>query len=138
MTVAQKDLKMWDKVPVVQIFLGILGFGLSIMFCTTFCRLCQHFRERQVDREEWRRNAEEGRTPPIYVIPFPRSMSQQDSEDHSRVPSYSPEILYGPSQYNTNPYCGPPPSYNEVGQRAGTCLLTRISVVCKHMWILAM
>lgn len=96
-----------------RIFLGFLGFGLSILFCTTFCRACSRFREEQIEREAWRRSEQDGRPPSIYFIPFPGNMSQQDSEDHIRVPRYSQE-LQTPPQYGPIAYSGPPPSYNEV------------------------
>ncbi|XP_068577191.1 uncharacterized protein si:dkey-283b1.6 [Cebidichthys violaceus] len=104
----------FDSIPILEIFLGILGFGLSIMFCTTFCRACSRLREEQIDREAWRRSEQEARPPPIYFIPFHGSMSQQDSEDHPRVPRYSQE-LHAPPRYSNAAVCGPPPSYNEVG-----------------------
>ncbi|XP_051279368.1 uncharacterized protein si:dkey-283b1.6 isoform X1 [Dicentrarchus labrax] len=100
--------------PILEIFLGILGFGLSIMFCTTFCRACSRIREEQIEREVWRRSEQDGRPPSIYFIPFPRNISQQDVEEHLRVPRYSQE-LQSPPRYSTDAYCGPPPSYNELG-----------------------
>ncbi|GAA6226482.1 uncharacterized protein si:dkey-283b1.6 [Lates japonicus] len=96
----------------IEIFLGILGFGLSIMFCTTFCRACSRFREEQIEREAWRRSEQDGRPPSIYFIPFPRSTSQ-DGEDF-RVPRHSQE-LHAPPRYSTTAYSGPPPPYNELG-----------------------
>ncbi|XP_033973836.1 uncharacterized protein si:dkey-283b1.6 [Trematomus bernacchii] len=98
------------NIPILEIFLGILGFGLSIMFCTTFCRVCSRFREEQIDREAARRSNQELR-PPIYFIPFHGSLSQHDSEDVPGMPRYSQE-LYPP--YNNAAFCGPPPSYNEL------------------------
>ncbi|XP_040011857.1 uncharacterized protein si:dkey-283b1.6 [Xiphias gladius] len=100
-------------IPILEIFLGILGFGLSIMFCTTFCRACSRMREEQIEREAWRRSEQDGRPPSIYFIPFHGSRSQQDSED-ARVPPHSQE-LHTPPRYSTAVYCGPPPSYNELG-----------------------
>lgn len=99
--------------PSTRIFLGILGFALSILFCTTFCRACSRIREQQLERETWRRNEHDGRPPPIYFIPFPRSVPQHDSEDHLRVSQCSQE-LHTPPRYSTAVYCGLPPSYNEV------------------------
>lgn len=96
-----------------RIFLGILGFGLSIMFCTTFCRVCSRFREEQINREALRRSEQETRPPPIYFIPFHGSMSRQDSEDQDRGPRISLE-LHTPPRYSNVVFCGPPPSYNEV------------------------
>ncbi|XP_068167577.1 uncharacterized protein si:dkey-283b1.6 isoform X2 [Antennarius striatus] len=79
-----------------------------------FLQACSRYREEQIEREAWRRSEQEGRPPPIYFIPFPGSISQQDGEDHVRVPRYSQEFQ-SPPQYNTAAYCGPPPSYNELG-----------------------
>ncbi|XP_044051315.1 uncharacterized protein si:dkey-283b1.6 [Siniperca chuatsi] len=101
-------------IPILEIFLGILGFGLSIMFCTTFCRACSRLREEHIEREAWRRSEQDGCPRSIYFIPYPRRMSQQDSEDHHRVSQHSQE-LHTPPQYSTAVYCGPPPSYNELG-----------------------
>ena len=89
----------------------MLGFGLSVLFCTTFCRACTRLREEQIEREVWRRSEQDGRPPSIYFIPFHGSIPQPDSED-MRVPRYSEEILTSP-QYNTE-FAGPPPNYNEV------------------------
>lgn len=97
-----------------RIFLGMLGFGLSIMFCTTFCRACSRYREEQIEREVWRRTEQDGRPPPIYFIPFHGSMSHQDGDDHPRAPRYSQEN-HTPPQYSNAAYSGPPPSYNELG-----------------------
>ncbi|XP_071339524.1 uncharacterized protein [Trachinotus anak] len=103
----------FQYIPILEIFLGILGFGLSIMFCTTFCRACSRLREEELEREAWRRSEQDGRPPPIYFIPFPRSMSQQDSED-TRAVRHSQEV-HSPPRYSTAAYCGPPPSYDELG-----------------------
>lgn len=103
-----------DYVPFLEIFLGLLGFGLSIMFCTAFCRACSRIREAQIEREAWRYAEREGHQPPsIYVIPFPGNISQHDGEDPHRVPRYSQEV-HSPPQYSTSAYCGPPPSYTEL------------------------
>ncbi|XP_058491119.1 uncharacterized protein si:dkey-283b1.6 [Solea solea] len=102
----------FDTIPLLEIFLGVLGFGLSIMFCTTFCRACSRLRQEEIEREVWRRSEQDGRPPPIYFIPIPGSMSQTDVED-ARVPRFSQE-LHTPPQYSTA-YCGAPPSYNELG-----------------------
>lgn len=99
--------------PVLEIFMAVLGFGITIMFCTTFCRACNRLREEQIEREAWRRSEQEGRPPSIYVIPFPRTLSQ-DGEDNATVPRYSQEILM-PPQYNNTAFCEPPPAYNELG-----------------------
>lgn len=96
-----------------RIFLSILGFGLSIMFCTTFCRACSRLREEAIEREAWRRSEQDGHPPSIYFIPFPGGRSRRDSEDHLRAPRYSQE-LQSPPRYSMAGYCGPPPSYNEV------------------------
>ncbi|KAF7649284.1 hypothetical protein LDENG_00144070 [Lucifuga dentata] len=95
-------------IPVLEICLSILGFGLTIMFCTAICKACHRFRE---EREEWRRNQETA-PPPIYFIQYPGSMSQPDSEDYPRLPQCNQDPLR-PPRYSTTGYCGPPPSYNE-------------------------
>ncbi|XP_073322758.1 uncharacterized protein [Pagrus major] len=97
---------------ILEIFLGILGFGLSILFCTTFCRACSRFREEQIERELWRRNEQEVRHNPIFFIPFPRNVSE--GENHLRLPRYSEEVQ-SPPRYSTAAYCAPPPAYNELG-----------------------
>ncbi|XP_045891640.1 uncharacterized protein si:dkey-283b1.6 [Micropterus dolomieu] len=84
------------------------------MFCATFCRACNRLREQEIEREAWRRSEQDGHPRSIYFIPFPRSMSQQDSEDNHRVPQHSQD-LHTPPRYSTSVYCGPPPSYNELG-----------------------
>ncbi|KAA8592608.1 hypothetical protein FQN60_018063 [Etheostoma spectabile] len=104
-----------DYIPILEIFLGIMGFGLSIMFCTTFCRACFRFREDQIEREVWRRTDQEARPPPIFFIPFHGSLSRQDSEDHPRVPRYSQELTTLP-QYSNTLELKPedlPPAYTE-------------------------
>lgn len=93
-----------------SIFLGILGVGLSILFCTSFCRACHRYREAQIEREAWRRSVQEGQ-PPIYFIPFPGGRAQLDAEDPSREPRHSQD--HQPPQYSAVSY-GPPPSYNDV------------------------
>ncbi|KAL6114745.1 uncharacterized protein ACO6RY_05434 [Pungitius sinensis] len=105
-----------ESIPVLKIFLGILGFGLSIMFCTTFCRVCSRFREEQMNREALRRSEQDTRPPPIFFIPFHGGMSQQDSEDQpgGGGPRISLE-LHSPPRYSNVVFCGPPPSYNELG-----------------------
>ncbi|XP_034548863.1 uncharacterized protein si:dkey-283b1.6 [Notolabrus celidotus] len=100
-------------IPILEIFLGILGFGLSILFCTTFCRACSRIREEQIEMEARRRAEQDGRPHSIYFIPFPGNLSQ-DGEDHQRQPRYSQEGQR-PPRYSTSVYCGPPPSYNELG-----------------------
>ncbi|XP_060894472.1 uncharacterized protein si:dkey-283b1.6 [Labrus mixtus] len=99
--------------PFLEIFLGFLGFGLTILFCTTFCRACSRIREEQIEAEALRRSEQEGRPHSIYFIPFPRNISQQDIEDHFRVPRYSQEVQT-PPRYSTAANSGPPPSYNEL------------------------
>lgn len=96
-----------------SIFLGILGVGLSILFCTSFCRACQRYREAQIEREAWRRTGHDGQPPSIYFIPFPGNISHRDAEDPSREPRSSQD--HQPPQYSAVT-CGPPPSYNEVGR----------------------
>lgn len=97
-----------------SIFLGIMGVGLSILFCTSCCRACYRYREAQIEREAWRRSVQDGQ-PPIYFIPFPGNRSQLDVEDPSREPRYSQDNQ--PPQYSTISY-GPPPSYNDVSENA--------------------
>ncbi|KAE8291950.1 hypothetical protein D5F01_LYC09311 [Larimichthys crocea] len=104
----------FNTLPIMEIFLSILGFGLSIMFCTTFCRACSRLREEAIEREAWRRSEQDGHPPSIYFIPFPGGRSRRDSEDHLRAPRYSQE-LQSPPRYSMAGYCGPPPSYNELG-----------------------
>lgn len=91
----------------LDIFLGMLGFGLSIIFCTAFCRTCGRMREEQVQREVRRRREQEAR--PIYFIPFDRNPSLQDAED-PRGMDLPPTPTSGLPDYY-----GPPPSYNELG-----------------------
>ncbi|XP_062274136.1 uncharacterized protein si:dkey-283b1.6 [Scomber scombrus] len=99
-------------IPIVEIFVGFLGFGLFIMFCTTFCRACSRLREEQIEREALRRNEMEGWPPSIYFIPFPGGRSQQDGEDQVGVPRYSHEFT--PPRYSTEVFSGPPPAYSEL------------------------
>ncbi|XP_077418312.1 uncharacterized protein LOC144049341 [Vanacampus margaritifer] len=107
-----------SSIPALEIFLAILGIGLLIMFCTTFCRACSRLREEEIEREAWRRTEHDGRPPSIYFIPFHGRLSQQqqqEEEDHHGVPRYSQENVT-PPQYNAaGGYCGPPPSYTELG-----------------------
>lgn len=103
---------MLEYIPVLEIFLGFLAFGLSIMFCTTFCRACSRLREEQIEREAQLRSEQNGRPPPIYFIPFARGMSQ-DSEDGFSGVRYNETQT--PPQYASAMYCGPPPAYNELG-----------------------
>ncbi|KAM7391260.1 hypothetical protein PAMP_021960 [Pampus punctatissimus] len=84
------------------------------MFCTTFCRVCGRLRNEQIEQEAWRRNEQDGRPPSIYFIPYTGRRSQQDSEDHFRVPRYSQEH-HAPPRYSTDVFSGPPPPYNELG-----------------------
>lgn len=97
-----------DALPVLEIFMAVLGFGLTIMFCTTFCRACSRLREEQIEREAWRRTEHDGRPPPIYVIPFPRNLSQ-DSDD--MLPRHSLENL---PQYSNGAFSESPPAYSEL------------------------
>ncbi|KAF3695516.1 hypothetical protein EXN66_Car011192 [Channa argus] len=66
-----------------------------------------------MEREMWNRREQDGRPPSIFVIPFPRGMSQQDGEDHLRV-TQSGQERRTPPRYSTDVYCGPPPPYNEL------------------------
>ncbi|XP_035999929.1 uncharacterized protein si:dkey-283b1.6 [Fundulus heteroclitus] len=98
-----------DSFPYLEVFLGFLGFGLGILFCTSFCRSCARLREEQIEREAQHRREQDSQLRSIYFIPFPRSISRQDSEDlhgsdHLNPPRYSTAARYEP-----------PPSYNELG-----------------------
>ncbi|XP_037837615.1 uncharacterized protein si:dkey-283b1.6 [Kryptolebias marmoratus] len=93
-----------NSFPFLEVFVGILGFGLGIMFCTSFCRACSRIREEQIEREAQRRREQDGPLRSIYFIPFPRSISQQDSEEPPTPPRYSTSVYYES-----------PPSYNELG-----------------------
>ncbi|KAK7934372.1 hypothetical protein WMY93_005268 [Mugilogobius chulae] len=110
-----------DYLPVLEIFMAVLGFGLTIMFCTTFCRACSRLRDEQIEREVWRRTEHDGRPPSIYVIPFPRSLSQ-DSEDMVTRPSL---------EYTNGAFCEPPPAYNELGFKPDDLPLLTQSTVCQ-------
>ncbi|XP_041856619.1 uncharacterized protein si:dkey-283b1.6 [Melanotaenia boesemani] len=94
--------------PFLEIFLGILGFGLGIMFCTTFCKMCTRLREDQIEREAQMRLDRDSHLRSIYVIPFPRSRSQRDSEELSEDLNILPP-------FHNSVYYEPPPSYNELG-----------------------
>ncbi|KAM9821764.1 uncharacterized protein ACBT44_007228 [Syngnathus typhle] len=106
-------------IPVLEIFLAVLGFGLLIMFCATFCRACSRLREEEIEREAWRRTEHDGRPPSIYFIPFHGRLAQQEQQlqeqdEHHGVPPYSQEAFTLP-QYNTaGGHSGPPPSYTEL------------------------
>lgn len=110
----QAALRMPDYLPFLEIFLAMLGLGLTIVFCTTFCKMCSRFREEQREVTMRRNSDLEDRPPPIYIIPFP-GMSQHDSEDHLRVPRHSQELHSPPPRYSTTVYSEAPPSYNELG-----------------------
>ncbi|XP_057688871.1 uncharacterized protein si:dkey-283b1.6 [Corythoichthys intestinalis] len=108
----------FSSIPALEIFLAILGIGLLIMFCTTFFRACSRLREEQIEREAWRRTEHDGRPPPIFFIPFHGRLSQQQQqgeEDQQAVPQYNQESFTPPLYNDAGGYCGPPPSYNEVG-----------------------
>lgn len=107
-----------------RVFLGILGFGLAIMFCTTFCRACGRLREEQITREAIRRTEQDGRLQSIYFIPFPRSISPQDSEDQHDGDDLRPP------RYSTTVYTGPPPSYNEVMMSLPATLSVALTKSC--------
>lgn len=97
------------SLPFLEIFLGFIGFGLSIMFCTTFCRACSRLREEQIEAEALRRSEYEAHHRSIYFIPFRTDgVSHPDSENRPSVD------LQPPPRYSTEVYCGPPPSYNEL------------------------
>lgn len=95
----------------IEIFLGILGLGLTIIFCTACCRACIRIRDHQIDMEVRRRNELDGTPRPIYFIPFPRN--QQDSDDQMRAPRYSQEV-HTPPPFSTPGFNIPPPAYNEL------------------------
>lgn len=97
--------------PSTSIFLGILGVGLSILFCTTFCRACHRYREEEIERRTRQRSEQDGHVPSIYFIPFSGNLNLE-SDDHPREPRDSVDI-YLPPRYSTMSY-GPPPSYSEV------------------------
>lgn len=97
--------------PSTSIFLGILGVGLSILFCTTFCRACHRYREEEIERRARQRSEQDGHAPSIYFIPFSGNLNL-DSDDHPREQRDSVDI-YLPPRYSTMSY-GPPPSYSEV------------------------
>ncbi|XP_072243033.1 uncharacterized protein [Leuresthes tenuis] len=101
-----------ENFPFLELFLGLLGMGLSILCCTSFCRACTRFREEQIEREVQRRSEHSPHLQSIYFIPFPRSRPQQDSEDQHGVECGEPHT---PPRYSTTDYYGPPPSYNELG-----------------------
>ncbi|XP_051806990.1 uncharacterized protein si:dkey-283b1.6 [Acanthochromis polyacanthus] len=95
---------VFDSLPFLEIFLGFIGFGLSIIFCTTFCRACSRYREQQIEEEALRHSESEAHQRSIYFIPFrAEGMSHSDSEDS-----------HAPPRYSTDVYNGPPPSYNEL------------------------
>ncbi|XP_061586080.1 WASH complex subunit homolog 1 [Cololabis saira] len=99
--------------PFLEVFLGLLGFGLSILFCTTFCKSCSRFREEQLEREAQRRSELDSRMRSIYFIPFPRSMSHRESDD--QCGSEINNEFYAPPTYSNVYHYGPPPSYTELG-----------------------
>ncbi|CAJ1069178.1 uncharacterized protein si:dkey-283b1.6 [Xyrichtys novacula] len=103
----------FESLPILQIFMGIMGFGLIIIFCTTFCRVCSRIRDEQIEIAAQRNAAQNPHPHSVYFIPFPRNLSQDD-EDLPRVPRYS-QAVQMPPQYGTSPYSGPPPAYSELG-----------------------
>ncbi|KAF7200729.1 uncharacterized protein [Nothobranchius furzeri] len=74
-----------------------------------FCRSCSRIREVQIERQAHLRREQGSQLRSIYFIPFPRSVSRQDSEDLHGVEFPTPP------QYGTNAYFDAPPSYNELG-----------------------
>ncbi|CAL8343549.1 unnamed protein product [Lota lota] len=100
-----------------EIFLGIMGIGFSILFCTAFCRVCQRFRDDRLEREEWLRAREAGRPTSVFVIPVhgggPSRLERDDYPDRG-PPRYSQEVLR-PPRYSVTVGSGPPPAYNELG-----------------------
>ncbi|CAL8294283.1 unnamed protein product [Gadus morhua 'NCC'] len=103
-----------QNIPALEIFLGMLGFGFTILFCTAFCRVCQRFRDDQLEREEWLRNREADRPTSVFVIPVQGGHSALGREDYPvrGPPRYSQEV-HRPPRYSTT--TGPPPAYNELG-----------------------
>ncbi|XP_043968475.1 uncharacterized protein si:dkey-283b1.6 [Gambusia affinis] len=97
---------MINSFPYLEVFLGFLGFGLSILFCTSFCRSCARLREEQIEREAQLHSEQRSQMRSIYFIPFPRNNSRRDSDESDELtpPRYSTTIRYEP-----------PPSYNELG-----------------------
>lgn len=93
----------------LDIILYFLGIALFVLFTTTLCRVCYRFRKVRIEREQVQQ-VDENRN--IYFIPFPRSLSRQDSEDHLGEPRHSLEA-HMPPQYNAV-YLEPPPAYNEL------------------------
>ncbi|KAF6716146.1 hypothetical protein FQA47_016647 [Oryzias melastigma] len=111
----QQNTNMTEKQisECLRLFLGVFGFGLAIMFCTTFCRCCLRLREQQAQRDAQLRSEPDGQMRSIYFIPFPRSLSHAASEDVQ-----SPELLdelHRPPRYSTTVFYELPPSYNELG-----------------------
>lgn len=98
-----------------RIFLGFLGCGLSLMFCIMFCRTCSRLRAEEIEREVWRRSEHDGRPQSIYFIPFPRGLSQEDSESQlDGVGGENVDEHQTPPRYSITVPRGLPPSYNEV------------------------
>uniref|UniRef100_A0AAV2MMV1 Uncharacterized protein n=1 Tax=Knipowitschia caucasica TaxID=637954 RepID=A0AAV2MMV1_KNICA len=89
--------------------MAIVGFGFTIIFCTTFCRACNRMREEQVEREAWRRSERDGRPPPVFVIPFPRNASRDSDDTGPRLGREST------LQYTNPAFSEPPPAYSELG-----------------------
>ncbi|KAL0992703.1 hypothetical protein UPYG_G00097150 [Umbra pygmaea] len=85
----------FESIPIVQIFLPMITFGIVILCCTAFCKAFHRAREERLEREERRDR------PSIFVIPFPAETS--DNED-----------IHLPPRYSMTEFYSPPPSYNEV------------------------
>ncbi|XP_055745515.1 uncharacterized protein si:dkey-283b1.6 [Salvelinus fontinalis] len=84
-----------DTFLILEIFIPLITFGISIVCCIAFCKSLHRAREVQLDREERRDR------PSIYVIPFP-------------AVSYDNEDIHRPPRYSTSEFYSPPPAYNEV------------------------
>ncbi|XP_016529701.1 formin-like protein 2 [Poecilia formosa] len=97
---------MINSFPYLEFFLGFLGFGLSILFCTSFCRSCARLREEQLEREAQLDREQRSQMRSIYFIPFPQSNSRRDSDESNELT---------PPRYSTTIRHEPPPSYNELG-----------------------
>ncbi|KAK0147471.1 hypothetical protein N1851_013034 [Merluccius polli] len=104
-------------IPALEIFLGVLGLGFSILFCTAFCRICHRFRDDQLEREEWLRAREADRPTSVFVIPVQGGHSRlAEGEDfHSVMPPRYSQELHRPPRYSVTIGSGPPPAYNELG-----------------------
>ncbi|RVE67890.1 hypothetical protein OJAV_G00086330 [Oryzias javanicus] len=109
---SSNEMTEMNNFPFLELFLGVFGFGLAIMFCTTFCRCCLRLREQQAQREQMR-SEQDSQPRSIYFIPFPRSLSHAASEEPQSAEVL--DELHRPPRYSTTVFYGLPPSYNELG-----------------------